>query len=66
MKNISNQELDADKCTKCPTCGKSSWYVMLCDCGHYVCKHCTAEKADADSDITQIQCPKCGAVVLYV
>lgn len=66
MKNISNQEIDAEKCTHCPTCGKASWYVHECDCGTYVCEYCSAEKADKETENIQITCPKCGKSILYV
>ena len=65
MKNISNQEIDPAKCTHCPTCGKSSWYVMQCDCGYIMCENCAGKKDKETGDIL-IKCPKCGKSVLYV
>jgi hypothetical protein len=66
MKNISNADISAEKCTKCPTCGETSWYVMECDCGHIFCKHCTTAKNDEDSESFCLECPKCGEGALYV
>jgi hypothetical protein len=66
MKNISNCEIDSAKCTKCPTCGKTSWYILECDCGHIVCEHCSSEKTEDDSDTILITCPKCGNFNMFV
>ena len=69
MRNISNQDIDANKCTLCVNCLKPSWYVMECDCGHIFCKHCTAKDEDEDDyegDIITLICPKCGKSTLYV
>lgn len=65
MKEISNMDIDAEKCTKCSTCGKSSWYIQKCDCGHIVCEYCSAEKSN-DEDKVIVRCPKCNSVVMYV
>lgn len=68
MKNISNTEISSEKCTKCKTCGKPSWYVMICDCGHEFCKNCTTADAenDSDSDTIVLECPKCGGIQLFI
>jgi hypothetical protein len=66
MRNISNTEISSDKCTKCPTCGKPSWYVMECNCGHIFCKNCTTAKNEPDVESIELECPKCGEVKLYV
>ena len=65
MKNISNLEIDSDKCTKCSTCGKPSWYVMECDCGHIFCKNCSLPD-EWENDCINLECPKCGKSTLYV
>lgn len=66
MKNISNQALFTEDCTKCSNCGKASWYVMECDCGYIFCEHCSAEHVEKDSDNILLVCPKCDKSVLYV
>jgi len=66
MINISNQNIDANKCTKC-ICGKSSWYVMLCDCKNIFCENCSAKDEDNyKGDIIMLICPKCGKSTMYV
>ena len=65
MENISNQEIDSELCTKCSTCGKPSWYIMKCDCGHIFCKHCIATD-ELDYDCINLECPKCGKSILYI
>jgi hypothetical protein len=67
MKNISNHDIDSEKCTKCPTCGKPSWYVIECDCGHIFCEHCSVkDEENIETDIIDLECPKCGKFQLYV
>lgn len=66
MKNISNLDNNSETCTICSTCGKTSWYVMECNCGHIFCKYCSAEKSDNDSDNIVLTCPKCGKSVIYI
>jgi len=64
MKNISNQEIFAENCTKCPTCGKASWYVMECDCGNIFCQYCSIP-SEYDNDCIYLKCPICGKTMLY-
>jgi len=67
MKNISNCEIDADKCTKCPTCNKPSWYIMKCECGYVFCKNCSVYQNSDDADTSLfLECPNCGAVQIFV
>lgn len=68
MKNISNQALFARDCTKCPTCGRASWYVIECDCGHTYCKYCAKEDDmfEEDSETLRVICPKCDDFMIYV
>ena len=65
MENISNQELLTENCTQCPSCGKRSWYVMKCSCGHIFCRYCSAEKSEIDSDNILLVCPNCGETMIY-
>lgn len=70
MKNISNQEIFTENCTKCPTCGKRSWYVMECDCCHIFCRYCSDIDKDAvgdgsEIDVVYLECPKCGKFEVY-
>lgn len=64
MKNISNQGISSEKCTKCNACGKPSWYIMQCDCGHIFCKNCSVSKSE--QNIIILECLKCGETQLYV
>jgi len=66
MINISNAEIFLENCTKCPTCGKPSWYVMECDCGHTFCKNCTTANNETDAETITLECPKCKEVNLFV
>lgn len=66
MKNISNLDISSDKCTKCPTCNKASWYIMECDCGHTFCKHCSTAKNEDNSEMITLECFKCKRFKLFV
>lgn len=68
MLNISNQEIDADLCTKCSNCKKASWYVMRCTCGKEFCQYCSISYPDKceDSDIINLICPDCSNFTMYV
>lgn len=66
MKNISNQGLYKENCTKCPNCKKASWYIMECDCGNLFCEECSVEDEDHSERAVWLECPECGKTKIYI
>jgi hypothetical protein len=65
MVNISNMK-QGDECTQCPTCGKRSWEIFQCDCGHVFCEHCGIRDPESDSDSFSLECNKCDKPIVIV
>ena len=65
MKNISNQAIWTEECTKCPNCKETSWYVMKCDCGFTFCKECGVDDGEHSERTVWLECPNCGNSEMY-